>query len=398
VSPEFPEFVPPEFNTNKEGSAMNAERLGLIIKAVREDMAKISVVDKIQSVITALSNHISAPNEEHQKQISAARKDLANALRQSEFSKFPRTWRNTLEELGIYHLLGDQLSEVTDEIFQRNQITQDVARDEIQEIHQTLTQYDTAFDHILKGFTFLEIESEGPGEGEAELSIQMPTNAFDNELKMFAAEIKFFDHAIRFFSEVGTGSRETPRIKQLSSSEPTLLVSTGVAGLGVLLWAARQILDLMTKTEALRNAKHVADKAGAEARITNMIEKQIRTEIEAGLVGVTDSLIKDYTGAKPRRAELKTEGEKILKGLATRLDNGYQLEGDVGEMEQEQLADGQEPDKERAEKVKLIKDVKQLAYDVRYSDVPNKPVLHLPKPGEEENEGDEDAPQGPATS
>ena len=372
---------------------MNAERLGLIMKAVREDMSKVGVVAKLKAVIKALSNHISAPNEEHQKQISTAREELAAALQQSEFSKFPRTWRSTLEELVIYDFLGDQLKNSIDEIFERNQITQDVARDEIQKIHQYLTQYDAAFDHILQGFDYLEIETEGPGEGEAELSILMPAGAFDNELKRFAAEIKFFDQAIRFFSEVNTGSRETPLIKQLSSSDPTVLVSTGVAALGGLLWASKQILDLMTKTEGLRKAKHVADKAGAEARITDMIEAQVRKEINAGLVGVTDTLITKYAGTKPRKAELKIEGGKILKGLATRLDNGYQLEGDVGEIEQEQLEEGQEPDKERAEKVKLIQEVKQLAHDVRYSDVTNQPVLHLLKPGEEENEDDEDGSQ-----
>ena len=202
---------------------MNAERLGLIIKAIREDMSKTDVVAKLQAVVAALSNHITTPSEEHQKQISTAREELATALQQSKFSKFPRTWRNTLEELGIYDFLGDQLKETIDEIFERNQITQDIARDEIQEIHENLTNFDRAFYQVLQGFDFLEIKTEGPGEGEAELSILMPTEAFDNELKRFAAEIKFFDHAIRFFSEVKTGSRETPHIKQLSSSEPTLL-------------------------------------------------------------------------------------------------------------------------------------------------------------------------------
>jgi hypothetical protein len=207
---------------------MNAEHLGLIIKAIREDMSKTGVVAKLQAVVTALSNYITTPSEEHQKQISTAREELATALQQSEFSKFPRTWTNTLEELGVYGFLGDQLKDTIDEIFERNQITPDIARDEIKEIHENLTNFGTAFDQVLQGFTFLEIETEGPGEGEAELSILMPTDAFNNELKRFATEIKFFDHAIRFFSEVKTGSRETPQIKQLSSSDPTIFVGTGM--------------------------------------------------------------------------------------------------------------------------------------------------------------------------
>ncbi len=62
---------------------MNAERLGLIIKAVREDMSKTGVVAKLQAVVTALSNSITTPSEEHQKQISTAREELATTLQQS---------------------------------------------------------------------------------------------------------------------------------------------------------------------------------------------------------------------------------------------------------------------------------------------------------------------------
>lgn len=367
---------------------MNAERLGLIITAIKEDMQKTDIVTKLKALLDALTNYISGPNEQLQVQITNTRIELSKTIKQSEFSNFPRTWRNTLEELGIYTLLGEGLGQTIDEIFKRNQITPDVAKNEIEEIYEFLTGYTDAFEQVLEGYSFLDIEEKRLDEGEAELSILMPTGAFDNELKRFAAEIKFFDQAIKFFSEVKTGSRETPNFKQLSSSDPTLLVQIGVLTLPGVLWVVNQILVLMTKTEGLRKVKHEAEKAGAETRITKMIEDQIKRDIDAGLVGVNDTLIKQYAGTKGRKEELSNEGKKVLQGLATRLDNGYQIDGDVGEAEPEKLEEGQEPSKEHAKKLKLVREVKELAQQIRYADIPDEPVLHLPKPkGEDDEDG-----------
>ncbi len=369
-----------------EGDRMNAERLGLIIRAIRDDMQKTDIVTKLKALLDALTNYIGGPNEQLQGQITNTRNQLSEAIKQSEFSNFPRTWWNTLEELGVDDLLGEGLGQTIDEIFKRNQITPDVAKKEIEAIYQFLTGYTGAFKQVLVGYAYLEIEEKRLEEGEAELSILMPTGAFDNELKRFAAEIKFFDQAIKFFSEVKTGSRERPHFKQLSSSDPTLFVEIGVLTLTGVLWVGNQILDLMSKTEGLRKVKHEAEKAGAETRITKMIEEQIKKEIDAGLVAVNDTLIKQYTGAKERKKELSNEGQKMLQGLATRLDNGYQIDGDVGEVEPEELEEGQKPSNEHAKKLKLVQEVKELAQQIRYIDLPDEPVLHLPKPEEEDDE------------
>lgn len=289
--------------------------------------------------------------------------------------------------------MGGALSETIAEIFARNRITSDRARTEIQAIHDSLEQFDAAAAHILEGFDFFKIETVPPAEGEAELSIMMPTAAFEGRLKRFAAEIEFFDQAIGFFSELTTGNREVPRIKQLSSSDPTLLVKLGMPSLYLVLWATKEILNLINKTADLRNARSIAEKAGAEDRITKMMEVQIQDEIEKGLSSVTDTMIERYTEVGPRQADLKTEGEKVLSDLATRLDNGYQLEGDVGEVEDRILEDGQEPDNERAELAENAGKVQELAHEIRYSIVPDQPVLQLSNLEPEDKKNDAGDPR-----
>ena len=72
--------------------------------------------------------------------------------------------------------------------------------------------------------------------------------------------------------------------------------------------------------------------------------------------------------------------------MATRLDNGYQIDGDMGEVKPEKLEEGQEPSKEHANKLKLVQEVKELAQQIRYADIPDEPVLQLPRPEEEDDE------------
>ncbi len=48
---------------------MNAERLGLIIRAITDDMQKTDIVTKLKALLDALTNYIGGPNEQLQEQI-----------------------------------------------------------------------------------------------------------------------------------------------------------------------------------------------------------------------------------------------------------------------------------------------------------------------------------------
>ena len=204
---------------------MNAERLSMIVRAVKEDMDKIQLLTRLDALIAALNNVISNPAQQHQEQVSQERKALSAALAVSTFSQFPRTWRSALEEIGIFSLLGTTLSATINDIFTRNQITLTDARAEIQRIRGTLGNFNTAFEQLIAAFSFLKIAERRPEPGEAEISVVMPRRIFENELGGFANEVKVVDQALKFFSELTTGSREAPQIKQISTTDPTLLVT-----------------------------------------------------------------------------------------------------------------------------------------------------------------------------
>ena len=70
-----------------------------------------------------------------------------------------------------------------------------------------------------------------------------------------------------------------------------------------------------------------------------------------------------------RKAELENEGTKILGGMASRIDRGYQIDGDASEPE-----GGSEEDNKR------VAEIKSLADQIRHIEPPEDSVLQLPSP------------------
>lgn len=369
---------------------MNAERLGLIITKVFEDMNKTSVVDRVRGLLDSLNAYVGTPGEQQQQQISSAKQVLEEALEQSEFSRFPSTWQSALEELGISDYLGDTLKETVEEIFARHQITHDEARNEIQEILNKLTSYHDAFNKIIESFSFLGITADEPRPGDGELSILMPGGAIDNELARFAEEVAVLDGAVQFFAELATGSRPPPKIKQLSSSDPSIFLLIDAATVLAVLKVVEMILALRKQTLKIREAKLSVEKAELDRNISKLIEEDLEKKVQAGLNDIHAQLFEQYKPPKDRVEELKIEATGRLRALAKRLDDNYQIDGDAGNLEEEKPAEGEKGSAQHNQKVKLVRDVRQIAKRIRYSNTPTEPVLQLTKETEEGDGGDND--------
>ena len=364
---------------------MNAERLSLILKATREDMDSTEVISRLTALVNALNTLINEPNEQNQQQVTQHRKDLYDAIEASKFMQFPRTWRSALEELGIYDFLGVELKKSIEEAFERSQITVVEARDKIQEINSQLAEYHAAFTKIIEGFDFLELEEVRPTAGEAELSILIPSDAFDNELKRFAEEIRVFDRMVKFFAEMTTGSREPPEIKQLSTTDPFILIALGTSSLLAILKVVEKFLDVVTKTYGLRQIKAMAEKEEVDLKIQKSLDKEVQKKIEEGVIDIQKWLFKEYQPPKPRAQELETEAKTVLQDMATRIDQGYQIDGDAGEIEPEE-GEEEQPDDKRAAQISRVREIKEIGGRIRYAELPSEPVLKLPKRSDTDKE------------
>jgi hypothetical protein len=366
---------------------MDAERLSLVVRAAKAEIEGAQLVERLDNLLNSMNQRIHRPSEQSQHQLSDELRQLDAALNDSNFAQLPRTSRSTLEEVGAYDLLGHRLRENICSIIQKHTFTLADARQEIQHIKDRIVRYQHAFTKVTEGFDILGIKETKPEPGEAELGILMPRRAFHNELKRFADEVQVIDRAIRFFNELITGSHEAPQIKQLSTTDPVVGVSASIPVAVGVLGVVDSILGIIKSTDKVRAIKTEAVTADVSKNIITMLEGEAKKKIEVGLIDIETRLFQQYPVQGNRAQELKTEGKKVLRDLAARVDNGYQIDGEAGEIDAGQGQDGQTPDPERQAKIEGARRVNELARRIRNAELPKEPVLRLPGPeGEDASE------------
>jgi hypothetical protein len=366
---------------------MNVERLSEILKAITSDLDDTGLLPAIGTVMSALDTLMSQPPDTtHQENLKKNLENLHTSIQKSNADDFPRTWRPYLSELGVLPLLGSILRERVDGIIERNGITYAIAKDELQTIRNELATKKSSFDQILAGISGLELTTPMLEPGYAELSFLFPMEAFDGCMASFGNEVKFFDSATGFFSELATKTREAPKIHQLSNPDPVIVIGITIQTAIAMLKVVNQILEVMEHTFKLREAKASAIKAEASKKSISYLDNDIKALIDKGLTEIKTRLFKQYKLDRERANELKIMADKVLPKLASRIDNGYQIDGDVAVEDEEEAVEGEEPDKDKQLKRQIASELIEVSRQIRYRSIPDGPVLHLPKPNEPEGE------------
>ena len=168
---------------------MNIERLHAIAVAILDDLDKTKADTNLQQIIEALNNQINQPQEPgFQQQVSQHLQTLYTSLSSAPSNEFSPAWKQTLQELGVYDILGNRLAVQLQQIFERNQITPSLALDELQKIHSQLSNYKNSLDQIISAFKSLKIGAEELELGECELGILIPRFAVNNKLGEFGKD------------------------------------------------------------------------------------------------------------------------------------------------------------------------------------------------------------------
>jgi|GEM_PF-5609142 len=364
---------------------MNSERLSVVIRAVKQDIEEIQLPKTLNELIAALNDQISSPNEQNQLKLSDQLNAFNAALDRSKFSTFPRTWRSTLADLDIEDLFGHALKQRVNDTIDRHPALLVDAKKGIEELKTQIEKHHQAFNQILTGFDFLKIAEPTPEPGMGELSVLMPRATFDNELKIFGQEIGVVDHLIRFMSEMTGAGREAPKIKQVSTTDPVFWVTATIPVVGGMLMLVDQILGLIQKTYGIRKVKAEAEREELSRDIIKSLEAEARKRIDNGLIDVENWLFSQFPQPRGRAEELRNESKKMLPKLAARIDNGYEIEGDAV-VSGEEIEEGQEGAEERKKEIEAVKKIQELGTKIRYTELPNEPVLELPKPANEEDD------------
>ncbi len=123
---------------------MNAERLHAIVKALKQEMDGNGLPSKLQNLISGIRSVVQAPNAQNQNNLASYRNDMYQALANSDSDHFSPAWRQTLKEIGGEEFFGATLKEKIETTLAANQMTPNVAADELEPLRQRMESFRNA--------------------------------------------------------------------------------------------------------------------------------------------------------------------------------------------------------------------------------------------------------------
>jgi hypothetical protein len=154
---------------------MNAERLHAVAKALLKELTDGRIVDHLQELIGGLQNAVNQPAQaQFQNLVANKRMELARLLPSTGSNKFSPAWRQIVTEIGGAGLLGTELLNRIEDVFQRNKITPAAALQELQPILQALTTFKNGLTEVTNGFAHLKIGADELAPGACEVGVAIP--------------------------------------------------------------------------------------------------------------------------------------------------------------------------------------------------------------------------------
>lgn len=373
---------------------MNVDRLHSIAKAVSAEIQGIDLAGKMAALQSALTNQANSPQEpSYQQTVATSRQALVDVLAIAPSDSYTPTWRQAMEELGFDNLLGAELLGRIDEIFNRNQITTSVARDEITQLTTDLQELVNALQSMLESFAYFKISTEDLEPGEAEVGVLIPRPAVKEELPELGEEFQELQKILSPFLELAEGSRPPLKVRTISSSDYTVYVAMAPGAALSLATALDRILDVYKKILDIR-ASH---QQLADQGVPPEVLAPLKDHANKRMADETERLASEMVDASAavadsgRANELKIEVRLSLNALANRIDHGYNL--DVRAQPEPEPEPSDEETESAAEgwaNREALRRINNLAPNLAFVNRTGKPILSLP-----EGETIHEEPDGP---
>jgi hypothetical protein len=329
---------------------MNAERLYALAMAIHEDLLVSKLTKRLSELHNAVQRLAGNPQDSAlQTQVGEKRKAIADVLSESQINRWPPLWSESLKDLGIAESLGTGLLKTIDEVINRNGMTPAVAAKELNELKGKVDGIEAAVSNLVSGFAQVGISQDRLGIGECEIGILIPRPFVRNRLEELGTEFRALDRLLEPFAELATGTREGFQVRAIASSEFNVFLESSPAVCACVALAIERIVGLYKQFLEIRKLRSELAKQQVPDAATQQVADYVDGLIAVGTEKIADDLIMEYrqfNKDEGRTNELRIEVRGAVRGIALRIDQGFNIEvtanapAKTGDEEtKEQLAD-----------------------------------------------------------
>lgn len=358
---------------------MNTEKLYAICKHLQQDLAKNKTLEHLNHLVNSIQQIVNNPNDSNQQTNLANRlKNLQKALEDSKINEFSPAWRQMLDELGGTEILGLNLWETINETFQKNQITPAVALKTTKELQQRLIAFYGGIDAILNGFNTLQLKEDELEPNHSEIGFLIPRSFIGNDLETLGEEIHEITLILNSLTELISGKKQSYQIRNLSSSDPLITISSET--LNWVLAFAIAVDWLLNKYKTLleiRKLRSDLKEKGLTDQELKGVEDHANKHMKKAIDEIVVQIDNNYADIKDtgRRNELKNGLTIGFNKLVNRIDKGYNIEIRISKPDIPQEEEKQS--KEDKAKLAIYNQVLDISHNIEFNKVDGESILSL---------------------
>lgn len=360
---------------------MRVERLHELAIELGADLKTSNMPTLISSLAVALQNQVKTPNPNFQAEITSLRQKIEEATSKSVTNNYSPSRISELAELKLDKFFGNSLAAWLKEIFERNQITFDIAQKEVAFIQDRLAQIQNSLKNLVGSLKFLGFGTEKLKPNEYEIAILIPRRAVDNDLGEFGRELNRLDRIFGTFCEVVTGSREHFRIRAIASSELSVFLDSIPAVAAFVALAIERAVKLYETILNIRRLRQQLVIGETPQHITDELQKYIEEKIKEGMQDQAAAIENEYFAKieKNRQNELRKMLVDALDEIAARIDEGYgfDVRGEPEPEPKDSAAENDQSKLERRERDRIYEIVAAARQQIKLFKPEGDPVLRI---------------------
>lgn len=308
---------------------MNATRLVEFVGRLLEVERAHGIDGNLTRTLEALQNLIGAPGQTApQNEFAASVEELKKQVK-AMVSGFTPAELKLLDEIEGADWFGRDFTNDLEQRLRDNALTPTVVLEWLRSLRERRFSYLNHLEQLRTSLATVGVAADPVPPGTAEIGILLPRSIFRGDFDEFIKEQRKLNEILRWFSLATTGAAEKVELKQVSTSDPFILLGISplvIAQVGI---AVSFLLSQWEKIERIRKLRAETAKLRNEFQPPSL--REIDEKFTASINELIDAAIAEkvseiLNNAPARTPELEVGVKWALETLMAKIEKGMTIE------------------------------------------------------------------------
>lgn len=306
---------------------MNIELLMDVLASISDANKEQDVYEHLVQLHNSLENTISAPSDSASKAFKSKYTEILNMLDNHPTNDSYPSHINIINEIGGSDFLGKGLKNRLINIIDENNLTPNIALDELNEINGEVKAFFDKVNSVYKGLSDFNFSQTEIQQNCFQVLTSIPRKQIPDNLESLKAEFDSIDKIVRVISEVADGRGGSPKVILISASEWQVLFELLPTSSLLLIIVIEKIFNIFTTILKLKKSKDELVSYDTPQNIIDDLNKHIDATVQHAIEELSDGIVDEYSkGSETNKSELKIKLKFGIKDLARRIDAGTTIE------------------------------------------------------------------------